>query len=704
MPTITLKFSTKLSVESEFEAIGWLWVLRIYNSGRVTLSNHESMHPPFHLLPILEKYCEDENGSTEKGLQAPHVFSDIISNELKLFEAINQEVNHIITDNIQMIANAFNLNEIEREILTFRTVFRLHQGLESTLEGCITERWTENIVHQILAIALQKPIEQVAKALSQDSQLIKSKLVSFEDGLKLSFGNKFAVMEGLISAINTPAKDVISLMSFVLKPTPASSLQLDDYSHHEQEVSLLKSYLAKISKNKVSGTNILLHGMPGVGKTELARLLANELELQAFEVQATSSGDETLDEDGKLHQRFRYYQIMQNLLSQLDKSMIIFDEIEDVIPQRGVFEKSSSGRKAWLNDLLESNPVPAIWISNHVSQIDPAMMRRFDFILEVRNLNINKRIELLKNTINSHNLNHQWIAKVAESNNLTPAIAQRIMKVIENADIQEPKAIQMHFEKQMNERNSAQGIYKQSRYPKPEVFDVSLLNTNIDIEKLVARAGKLSNAKVLLYGPPGTGKTALAHHIAEISNKPLLQKRSSDLVSAFLGETELNLKRMFDEASSAEALLFLDEADSFLQSRAHTSHQWEVSQVNELLTQMEAYQGIFICATNFMEHLDIASLRRFQFKVKFEYLNAQQVMKHFEWLINQTSAIRISENIEHHKSRLIKLKNLTPADFRTVLEQFQMLEETPTEPMLFDELKNLSELKNDGNKNIGFLH
>lgn len=67
----------------------------------------------------------------------------------------------------------------------------------------------------------------------------------------------------------------------------------------------------------------------------------------------------------------------------------------------------------------------------------------------------------------------------------------------------------------------------------------------------------------------------------------------------------------------------MDEADSLLSDRVHAGQQWEITQVNEMLTQMETFSGIFICTTNLMDKLDAASLRRFDFKVKFDYLSSK---------------------------------------------------------------------------------
>ncbi len=109
------------------------------------------------------------------------------------------------------------------------------------------------------------------------------------------------------------------------------------------------------------------------------------------------------------------------------------------------------------------------------------------------------------------------------------------------------------------------------------------------------------------YGPPGTGKTALAEHMAHEMQRPLMVRQASDLVSKFLGETERNMARMFDEAQTEEAGLLPDEAASFLRGRGMAQRNYEVSEVNEMLQGMERFAGIFICTTNLFLELDEAA-------------------------------------------------------------------------------------------------
>ena len=101
-------------------------------------------------------------------------------------------------------------------------------------------------------------------------------------------------------------------------------------------------------------------------------------------------------------------------------------------------------------------------------------------------------------------------------------------------------------------------------------------------------------------------------------------RQASDLMSKFVGETEQQMAAMFAEAEAEQAVLLLDEADSFLLDRRDAQRSYEISEVNEMLQGMERFRGIFICTTNLMDRLDTAALRRFTFKIRFLPLRPAQ--------------------------------------------------------------------------------
>jgi SpoVK/Ycf46/Vps4 family AAA+-type ATPase len=147
--------------------------------------------------------------------------------------------------------------------------------------------------------------------------------------------------------------------------------------------------------------------------------------------------------------------------------------------------------------------------------------------------------------------------------------------------------------------------------------------------------------------------------------------------------------------------LLLDEADSFLRDRKNAQHSWEVTQVNELLTQMEEYQGLFICSTNLVDDLDAASIRRFDLKIKFDYMKPEQVCKLFRQVLkDQAVSFRMSPQ---WKNRISGFTNLTPGDFATVVRQNRMNQSAFSADLLHEGLLKESAFKEDINcRGIGF--
>ena len=245
-----------------------------------------------------------------------------------------------------------------------------------------------------------------------------------------------------------------------------------------------------------------------------------------------------------------------------------------------------------------------------------------------------------------------------------------------------------------------------------ESFDLSLLNTTPPHESLIRALDHFTKTpekerllpcvSVCLHGPPGTGKTALARHLANELERPLFVKRASDLLSMFVGGTEANLSEAFSEATEENGIMLIDEVDTFLLDRSGASRSWEVTQVNEFLTQLEQFRGIFFATTNRLESLDEAVLRRFTFKLKFNYLNQEQREMafhcHFDPLLKLSK-----KNEAKLESVLSGLQHLTPGDFEVVRRKIQFQIEAPTQLSLLEELESEMRLKPVcGKRKVGF--
>lgn len=195
-------------------------------------------------------------------------------------------------------------------------------------------------------------------------------------------------------------------------------------------------------------------------------------------------------------------------------------------------------------------------------------------------------------------------------------------------------------------------------------FNITLLNTDTDLNRLaeqIVDSGAMQFS-LCLYGAPGTGKSAYARYLAERMGIEVVLKRASDLFSKWVGESEKAIAAAFREAEEKGAMLVFDEADSFLQDRKMLSESWEVSQVNEMLTWMESTTIPFVCTTNLMSSLDKASLRRFIFKVKYDYLTPAQVDLAFKQFFGEMPKVSLGH-----------LTKMVPGDFVVVKKKADVL-------------------------------
>ncbi|MBA4142861.1 MAG: ATP-binding protein [Nitrosospira sp.] len=138
---------------------------------------------------------------------------------------------------------------------------------------------------------------------------------------------------------------------------------------------------------------------------------------------------------------------------------------------------------------------------------------------------------------------------------------------------------------------------------------------------------------VLFAGPSGTGKTMSADIIAGELGLDLYKIDLSNVVSKYIGETEKNLSRIFDEAETSNAILFFDEADALFGKRSEVkdSHdRYANIETGYLLQRMEEHEGIVILASNFRKNMDEAFVRRLHFTVEFPFPNEEDRLRIWE--------------------------------------------------------------------------
>lgn len=147
------------------------------------------------------------------------------------------------------------------------------------------------------------------------------------------------------------------------------------------------------------------------------------------------------------------------------------------------------------------------------------------------------------------------------------------------------------------------------------------------------------NNKILLFGASGCGKTSTAKALANTLDKPIYILNLSNIISAKIGETSQHLKQVFDKASRDLAVLFLDEFDQIGKSRL--SEDKDVGEirrlVNTLIQLIDYYpqKALLICATNHVEVIDQAILRRFQLRVEYKLPSNEVLNQYYDSILGK---------------------------------------------------------------------
>ena len=464
------------------------------------------------------------------------------------------------------------------------------------------------------------------------------------------------------------------MMNIVIGKPEKSELSLKDYKHLEKEIDRVTKILSCAVDQKRKGVNILLYGDVGQGKSQLSKLISNITKIPMYAVITQKEGFQEAYREDRLVDLFS----KQHILSNSDRACILFDEAEDVFNHG--FSGFGSASKGYLNNLLETTSVPIIWTTNDIYGVDPAFLRRMTYCIEFKALSEDKRLNIWKRVLKKNNFEVSK-EKIEELNRNYDVPASLIANAVQTAKMigGDENDFEELIENVAKVVSKKEEVKKQEKKPNSSNYSIDLVNADMDMADLtekIKQSGKM-NFSLCLYGFPGTGKSAFCRHLAEILGIEVILKRASDLISPYVGETEQNIANAFAEGKSKKAMLIFDEADTFLQDRNNAVRSFEISQVNEILTQMESAEYPFACTTNLLDTLDEASLRRFTFKIKFDFMTNEQANKAMEHFFGI-------------KDANLNIKGLTAGDFATVKKKAEFLnitDLTELTKMLKDEVQ-----------------
>ncbi len=599
----------------------------------------------------------------------------------------------VLQNNLRLLKQQLGLNSHEALLLGFTAILHQSEGLDDSAD---TLGNLDNLrLLRVLAVILDQPADTIRAALSPHGVLARSGLLRIEPDTQY-LTRKLLLPDNLAPRLFTEHDSIHALLDAYFSPAKHSQLAYRDFSHLGADLALLLRYLRGAMKRRLPGVNVLLYGPPGTGKTELARVLAQKLGWSLYEINMMSDDGAPLTGP----KRFTAYQLGQQVLKRQPGCVLLFDEIEDVFPSGGANDTPTS--KAWVNRLLEDNPVPALWISNQIDQIDRAYLRRFDCLLQVDIPPRRIRERMLRRQLGALGVSRPMIRRLANEPGLSPAVIARSARVVATAQCGRSDTKQ-DLQRVLSHTLTALGQPLQAASAQPGLpYRLDLVNTTTPLAPLIKGLRKRPQGRLCLYGPPGSGKSAFGRYLADALDKPLCQASASDLLDPFLGMTEKNTASLFKRAAADEAVLLIDEVDTFLRARSADDRSWETSQVNEWLTRLETFEGILVVTTNRIEQLDPAALRRFDLQLGFDYLSASQAWKLLMETMKQLGLERRDDEVL--KKRLAKCGHLTAGDFAALQRRQRLLGKPADAARLVDALAEATRYRQDRpGPGIGFL-
>ncbi len=662
------------------------------------------------------KLTTRNSASVVEDLQRTHLKNlacelDNIWNEHEPLQELILELSLAYCQGLKKIAAPLNFQRsyerLEKIFLCDNEMFSLLEFVYILRNVSVVEHYFEDdievhkgINNRLLAAILDMPIDGIQKALdnAQNQAL-----------LELMRSDRFELPKAVEKLWHLEGEANIEELFY--SKLKGEILPLAEFNLKAENVEHIKNLLTAPGETPV---HILLYGAPGTGKTCFVNSLASALNFEAWEVVSREEDDD--------RNRRSSLVASAKLAARQKNTFILVDEAERLLDTNmGRFSQAKD--KAWLNSFLEEPGQKIIWVTNSVRHLDLAVRRRFSFSQKFDQLTKAQRrkswerivtheeaetfltADEIKKLVKRFDVPVAVITKAVRQCKILPcaegAFAKSIERILKahlvlQADgrkLKKPPKTSKTVDKNYIIEAVTLRDDKENRMP---VFmrNMHLLSERLEKPKSFLRGG----GNVLFYGPPGTGKTELAHHIGQELGRKIIVIRASNLLSKWVGEAEKNIAAAFYEAEQKKAILVLDEVDSFLWPREESSHSWEVTQVNEFLTALENFWGISICTSNRRTNMDPAAMRRFHFKLAFDYARPDQVAVLYDNILAPLARGKTLTDLE--KVRLTELRYLAPGDFAAVRSQFWLRAETRHQELI-DALIKEQNLKLE-TKQIGF--
>ena len=666
----------------------------------------ESLKADFSVEDALDRLNRNE-------VVKPCLFNNILDGLIKVQRGVEKKPGQNMLENkLDSVCSIFGLKSAEREVLLLMYLYNTDASVERIYDELSTYLDVKNYGNvapsaRLISVFTGFSRNDMSKVFFEEFPLMKAGLITDEKEIAPE------LVEYLKGNTSTP------ITGKYFSEFKDQAVPLEYHVIDKKDIEAIKTIV--LHKTPGAGINILLYGMPGTGKTEFSRALGRHLDKRVYEVKNIT--EDTHNEKNWSMFRYRALFACQRILNAAD-SIVVVDEADEMLNTRRMFSSVNAIEKGQINRILDETKNVILWITNRSEGIDESTMRRFDYSVGFEKLTFCQRKSVWQLGLEKHGLSGMFSPEEIETFTTNYEIsaggidiALRNAARIKAAGVDKTaitavmENIMKAHVKVIDEEQSPADLKK----PNAPSYTLEGLNIKADMPatlKLLERfnaiwngpieAMAIKNMNMLLYGPPGTGKTEFAKYVARSTNRRLIVKRASDLQSPWVGMTEKYIRTAFNEAEKDKAILFIDEADSFLGSRENAVRSWEISEVNEMLTNMETFRGICICATNFKKIVDTAAIRRFNIKLEFDYLTPQGAMTFYNLFLASLPQAPITDG---EAAKLGSLSGLTPGDFKVVHQKFLLFEKNElTHEKLIDALgQELAARDSKFGKTMGFV-
>ncbi|MDR2456662.1 MAG: AAA family ATPase [Deltaproteobacteria bacterium] len=484
-----------------------------------------------------------------------------------------------------------------------------------------------------------------------------------------------------------------------LVQAPAPLLEESDFFVDSSTLSLVKDLLSSTSPDPV---HLLFYGPSGTGKTQFARTIAASIGGMAFEIVPEPSVNRHRAHVMVGHSLARFNQGRILIIDEADRILgRSFDSLWSILRS----EEPGDNQKSWLDHLMEMPGAKSVWIVNDHQGISQSVIRRFAFSLQFPKLGLKERRRIWSRTRQELEgaeealLGDQDILELSAAYDVSPGVISQSYRAGLRSSPKNGEELVRRVRMGILAHQSLSGqpnrvVKVDPRYcleglatnPSPTKTLGTLLRWQEANQGL--GSDRRQGLRMLFCGIPGSGKTEFAHFLARSLDIELVHGRISELISPYIGQSEINLAALFREAEAKGALLLFDEVESFLYDRSKAVRIYEMSLVNELLLCLEKFTSVFVGSTNRADLLDSASRRRFTHTVEFGSLGPAGRAQLFEAFIEPISEERLTQG---QREYLEALPPLTPGDFAKVSSALRYSPEGPP-----DNLSAIELLKAEG--------